>query len=45
VHHEWISDIVSAAALVFGVVTDDPVAVGWATTGIVAGVVDSKTGY
>jgi hypothetical protein len=45
VHHEWISDIVSAAALVFGVVTDDPVAVGWAITGIVAGAVDSKTGY
>ncbi|NCS76909.1 MAG: hypothetical protein GPJ17_06580 [Microcystis aeruginosa K13-07] len=45
VHREWISDIVSAAALVFGVVTDDPVAVGWAITGIVAGAVDSKTGY
>ena len=45
VHHEWLSDLVSGAALVFGLVTGDPVAVGWATTGIVAGVVDSKTGY
>lgn len=45
VHHTWISDLVSAAALVFGVVTADPVAVGWAVGGIVAGDVDSQTGY
>jgi hypothetical protein len=45
VHHTWIADLISAAALVFGVVTDDPVAVGWAVAGIVAGDVDSQTGY
>jgi len=45
VGHTWISDLVSAAALVFGVVTEDPVAVGWAVAGIDAGAIDSKTGY
>ncbi|CCI02791.1 hypothetical protein [Microcystis aeruginosa] len=45
VHHSWIGDLVSAAALVFGVVTCDPAAVGWAAAGIVAGEVDSQTGY
>ncbi len=43
--HQWLSDIVSACALVFGVVTDDPVAVGWAVGGIVAQSTDTATGY
>jgi hypothetical protein len=45
VGHTWISDLVSAAALVFGVVTEDPVAVGWAVAGIDAGAIDAQTGY
>jgi hypothetical protein len=45
VGHTWISDLVSAAALVFGVVTEDPVAVGWAVAGIDAGPIDAQTGY
>jgi hypothetical protein len=45
VGHTWISDLVSAAALVFGVVTEDPVAVGWAVAGIDAEAIDSQTGY
>lgn len=45
VHHTWITDLVSWSALVFGVVTGDPVAVGWATSGIVAGEIDAQTGY
>ncbi len=45
VGHTWISDLVSAAVLVFGVVTEDPVAVGWAVAGIDAGPIDAQTGY
>lgn len=43
--HQWFADIVSACALVFGVVPDDPIAVGWALTGIVAQAADTGTGY
>jgi hypothetical protein len=42
---QWFADIVAGCALVFGVVTDDPVAVGWAVAGIVAQSTDTSTGY